>query len=58
MARELRKKLWLVKREVIATSLKRALQAQGTVYAIELTEEKQWPEFTQAIPGFKHGKKK
>lgn len=38
------KKLYLVKREVIATSLAKALTASGHVYEIVLAEEKSWPE--------------
>lgn len=37
------KKMYLVKREVIATSVKAALTAPGHVYEISLADEKNWP---------------
>jgi len=48
------KKLYLVKREVIATNLKQALTAPGTVYEVSLSEEKNWPQPKKTKPlGFK-----
>lgn len=47
-----RKKLYYVKREVIATSVANALKAQGHVYSVELTDEKYWPEETKKKTGF------
>lgn len=40
----MRQKLFLVKREVVATSIKQALSKQGTVYEVVLADEKSWPE--------------
>lgn len=40
----MRQKLYLVKREVIATSIKSALSKQGVIYEVVLADEKSWPE--------------
>ena len=40
----MKQKLYLVKREVVATSLKSALTRPGHVYEIVLADEKNWPE--------------
>lgn len=40
----MRNKLYLVKYEVIATSIKRALQTRGIVYEVSCTDKKEWPE--------------
>ena len=39
----MRKKLYLLKYEVIATSIKQAMKSKGTLYEVTLTEEKSWP---------------
>lgn len=50
----MRQKLFLVKREVVATSIKQALSKQGNVYEIVLADEKNWPEEKKKqIKGFK-----
>ncbi len=36
------KKMYLVKREVIATSVEQAIRSKGRVYCVELAEEKDW----------------
>lgn len=36
-------KLWLVKREVIATTMEKALKGKGRIYEITLADEKSWP---------------
>ncbi len=46
------KKLYFVKREVIASSLKQALTAKGSVYEVVLAAENQWPQNKQKAPGF------
>jgi hypothetical protein len=38
------KKLWYVRREVVASYLTEALRTKGRVYSVELAEEKLWPE--------------
>ena len=49
----MRKKLYLVKREVIATSIERAVYSKGVVYEVVCTEEKNWPEEKKKLAGFK-----
>jgi len=39
----MRRKLYLVKREVIATSMENALKARGRIYEVIMTKEKNWP---------------
>jgi hypothetical protein len=48
-----KKHLYLVKREVYATSLERAAHSPGKIYAIEQAEEKFQPEDKKRTPGFK-----
>lgn len=48
-----RQKMYLVKREVIATSVKAALTASGHVYEIALADEKNWPLQKTKLTGFK-----
>lgn len=43
MARVIRK-LWYVKREVVASTLQEALRTSGKVYEVQLADEKSWPE--------------
>lgn len=50
------KKLWYVKREVIASSVKEALLNGGRVYEVSLADEKYWPMTVPKI-GFIHEKK-
>ncbi len=52
----MRKKLYLVKREVIATTLKAALKTQGHVYEIVLADEKLWPDQPKPKTGFNQKK--
>lgn len=49
------KKLWYVKREVIASTLHEALKAQGKVYEIALADDKLWPQNKIKL-GFNDGK--
>lgn len=51
------KKLYLVKREVIATSIKKAMTNKGHIYEISLAEEKNWPQEKKQV-GFRSKKKK
>lgn len=44
--------MYLVKYEVIATSLKRAMRTKGVVYEVVVAEEKFWPEEKKKV-GFK-----
>lgn len=54
-----KQKLYLVKREVIATSIQKAMTNKGTIYSIEVTEEKSWPEQKKKEKlGFENKKKK
>ena len=46
------KKLYLVKREVVASNVVEAMKNKGTIYEIQLTEEKMWPENKNKV-GFK-----
>lgn len=39
-----RKKVYFVKREAIARTLKEAMTKPGSIYEIQLAEEKLWPE--------------
>lgn len=48
-----KKKLYLVKREVLAGSLKEAMSKHGEIYEITLAEEKFQPEDTPEVKGFK-----
>lgn len=50
------KKLYLVKREVLATSLAKALISKGHVYEIMLAEDKFQPENKKESLGFKKKK--
>lgn len=50
------KKLYLVKREVIATSMEKALHARGTVYEVVIAEEKSWPQSRKKV-GFDNNNK-
>lgn len=52
----MRKKLYLVKYEVIATTAKKALETRGIVCEVILAEEKNWPEITPKKLGFKNKK--
>ena len=47
-----RKKLYLVKREVVATSVREALRARGTVYEVCITKEEEWPTEKVKVNGF------
>lgn len=51
----MRPKMYLVKREVIATSIKNALSQRGNIYEIVLADEKNWPEQKKKkVTGFKN----
>ena len=39
-----KKKMYLVKYEVIASTVKEALRKKGQVYEVSLADEKNWPE--------------
>lgn len=56
MAR-LEKKLWYVKREVVAASLKEAYLNKGVVYEIVLADENRWPENKKRASGFHNEKR-
>lgn len=49
----MRKKLYLVKREVVATNIRQAMIAKGIIYEIVVTEQKDWPEIKNKKLGFK-----
>jgi hypothetical protein len=51
------KKLYLVKREVIATSIKNTLTTKGVVYEVQITDEKMWPDNKKKELGFKQNEK-
>lgn len=51
------KRLYLVKREVLATSVIQALRLPGKVYEIQLAEDKFQPEPKKGTPGFDKKKK-
>lgn len=53
-ADNVRKKVYLVKREVVATSVKQALTAKGVIY--EVVESNQEPPKKKEDPGFKNEK--
>ncbi len=38
------KKLYFVKREVVANSLREAMKTKGVIYEVSLADEKLWPE--------------
>ena len=48
-----KKKLYLVKREVFATSVKKAMMERGTIYEIQLADEKYQPQEEKESAGFK-----
>lgn len=51
------KKLYYVKRQVIASSITEAMRSAGVIYSIEEAEEKDWPVPKALQVGFKpHGK--
>ena len=53
----MRKKLYLVKYEVIATSIERAIKTRGRIYEISEADEKMWPVEPKKV-GFINKKKK
>ena len=54
----MRKKLFLVKHEVVAKTVQEALRiGKGTVYEVVLAEEKSWPEDEKKVEGFTKIKK-
>jgi hypothetical protein len=48
----MKKRLWIVKREVLATSLEKALKGKGRLYEITEADEKFQPEEKKKL-GFK-----
>ncbi len=48
-----KKKMYLVKREVIAGSIKEAMVKRGTIYSIEIAEDKFQPDEQKKFLGFK-----
>lgn len=46
------KKTYLVKREIVATSLEKALKVRGSIYEVVLADEKSWPK-PKKTTGFK-----
>lgn len=49
----MKKRLWLVSREVLATTAEKAAQCQGSVYRIELAADANQPESKGKKTGFK-----
>ncbi len=49
----MRKKMYIVKYEVIATSIKRAIKTRGIIYEVSVAEEKFWPPLKDKKTGFK-----
>lgn len=43
------RKLYYVKREVIASSLVEAMKSRGVVYEVALADEKMWPDNKKKI---------
>ncbi len=52
-----KKQLYLVKREVLATDINKAMIARGTIYEVALAEDKSQPENILPPLGFKSKKK-
>lgn len=52
----LMKKLYLVKREVLATSIKNAMTAKGIIYEIQTVDDKSQPSLEKKQIGFKKNK--
>lgn len=48
-----RMKKYYVKREVLATSIERAVVARGMIYEISLATDKDQPEMETKVKGFK-----
>lgn len=48
----MKKKMYLVKREVLATDIKKAMRAPGKIYSIELADERHQPTDNKPL-GFK-----
>lgn len=46
-------RMWLVKREVLATTIEKAAHNKGFIYEISLAEDKVQPENTKKKTGFK-----
>jgi hypothetical protein len=46
------KKLYLVSREVMASSIRDAISSKGKVYRVELAEDKFQPEEDKKLAGF------
>ena len=44
--------MYLVKREVMATSIEKAMKEKGRIYCIELVEDKFQPQEVKPILGF------
>lgn len=53
MERKLR--MYIVKREVLARSIKDAVTAKGIVYEVSLADEKFQPDSKKPIKGFNNG---
>lgn len=54
----MKKKMYLVKREVIASNIKDAMVKRGRIYCIELAEEKSQPEENKSVGFIKEKVKK
>ena len=48
--------MYLVKYEVIATSIEKALKTRGHIYEVTLANEKDWPVEKKPKLGFKQNK--
>ena len=46
-------RMWLVKREVLATTIEKAAHAKGFIYEMALAEDKAQPENKKKKTGFK-----
>lgn len=49
----MKKKMYLVKREVIATSIEKAIHGKGIIYEVTLADEKSWPDEKKKAVGFR-----
>lgn len=54
--RQKRKRLFLVKREIYAFSMKEALNAHGMIYEIQLADDKFQPDLPKKDLGFQKNK--
>ncbi len=48
----MKKRLYFVKREVLATSISAAIHMKGTIYEIQMASEQSQPEESTKVEGF------